>query len=84
MTNSYFQTQYTTVATPFGMYEWTVMPMGCRNAPATHQWRMNAALHQFVGTICHVYLDDFVIWSQLLDEHEQNVRLILEALRNRA
>lgn len=36
MTNSFFQTKvhpdnikYTSVTTPFGLYEWTVMPMGC-------------------------------------------------------
>ena len=31
--------------------------------------------------ICHVYLDDIVIWSNSLDEHICNVRKIMEALR---
>ncbi|GJE98689.1 polyprotein [Phanerochaete sordida] len=88
MTNSFFQTrvhpddvQYTAVTTPFGLYEWLVMPQGCRNAPATHQRRMFQALRHLVGTICHVYLDDIVIWSQTLDEHRANVELVLDALR---
>lgn len=88
MTNSFFQTRvhpddvpFTAVNTPFGLYEWTVMPQGCRNAPATHQRRMFAALRDHIGTICHVYLDDIVIWSQSLEEHRRNVATVLEALR---
>jgi hypothetical protein len=67
MTNSFFQTRvhpddvkFTAVMTPFGLYEWVVMPMGCRNAPATHQRMMNQALRKYIGVICHVYLDDIV------------------------
>ena len=88
MTNSFFQTRvhpddvkFTAVMTPFGLYEWVVMPMGCRNAPATHQRRMNQALRKYIGKICHVYLDDIVIWSSSVEEHKRNVRTILRALR---
>ena len=88
MTNSFFQTRvhpddvkFTAVMTPFGLYEWVVMPMGCKNAPATHQRRMNQALHKYIGRICHVYLDDIVIWSSSIEEHQENVRTILKALR---
>jgi hypothetical protein len=33
-----------------------------------------------IGKICHVYLDDIIIWSQSVTEHIKNVQLILEAL----
>jgi len=76
MTNSFFQTRVhlddvhlTAISTPFGLYEWPVMPMGGCNAPATHQRRMTAALRHLIGKICHVYLDDIIIWSQTLDKH---------------
>ena len=89
MTNSFFQTRvhpddvkFTAVMTPFGLYEWVVMPMGCKNAPATHQRRMNQALRKYIGKICHVYLDDIVIWSGSIEEHRQNVETILQALRD--
>lgn len=87
MTNAFFQTRVhpedvhlTAVTTPFGLYEWLVMPMGCRNAPAMHQRRMCTALCPFIGKICHVYLDDIVIWSSSIAEHLRNVEMILKAL----
>jgi hypothetical protein len=88
MTNSFFQTRMhpndvnlTAVNTPWGLYEWVVMPMGIKNAPAIHQRRVTAALRPFIGRFCHVYLDDIVIWSKTLDEHTQNVILVLDALK---
>src|SRR5271169_4812748 len=71
----------TVVTTPFGAYEWTVMPMGFRNSPSIHQRRVTSALREFIGKICHIYLDDIVIWSQNIEEHIQNVRTIMAALR---
>ena len=88
MTNSFLQTQVhpddihlTAVCTPWGLYEWTVMPMGGCNAPSTHQRQMTDALRHLIGKICHVYLDNIIIWSQTVEEHEQNVTKVLEALR---
>ncbi|KAJ3568444.1 hypothetical protein NP233_g5716 [Leucocoprinus birnbaumii] len=87
MTNAFFQTRmhpddikYTACRTPFGLYEWTVMPMGLRNSPSTQQRRVTAALRHLIGKICHVYLDDIVIWSDSLEEHFRNVRKVLDAL----
>lgn len=89
MTNSFFQTlvhpddiHLTAVLTPFGLYKWVAMPMGCRNAPATHQRHMNAVLRHLIGKICHVYLDNIIIWLQDVDEHHTNVSLVLQALRD--
>ena len=88
MTNSFFQTcvhpddiHLTAVTMPFGMYEWTVMPMGGRNAPTTHQRHMCSVLRHLIGDICHIYLDDIVIWSQSIAEHIVNVCRVLDALR---
>jgi hypothetical protein len=87
MTDSFFQTKVhpddihlTAVTTPFGLYEWTVMPMGYRNAPSIHQRRVTAALRKYLGKFCHIYLDDIIVWSQDIVEHEKNVRLIFQAL----
>ena len=58
MTNSFFQTRMhpdhihlTAVSTPFGLYEWLVMPMGLRNVPSIHQRRVTHALRDLLGCI---------------------------------
>jgi hypothetical protein len=41
---------------------------------------MTDALWKYLGKICHVYMDNIIIWSQTTQEHERNVWTILEAL----
>ena len=43
---------------------------------------MTAALRQHLGKICHIYLDDIIIWSQTAEEHIKNVCTILQALKD--
>lgn len=38
------------------------------------------ALRPLIGRICHVYIDDIVIWSQTVEEHTKNIRTVLSAL----
>jgi hypothetical protein len=87
-TDSFFQTKlhpdsikYTAVSTPLGLYEWLVMPQGLRNAPAIQQRRVTAALRDLIGITCHVYLDDIVIWSETVEQHEKDIRNVFEALK---
>jgi len=89
MTNSFFQThilpehiKFTAILTHFGLWEWIVMLMDCHNAPAIHQQCISLALKDHIEKICHVYLDDIIIWSQSLEEHKENVAAILATLRN--
>jgi hypothetical protein len=86
--NAYYQTSVaeedrhkTAFKTPFGMYEWCVMPQGLCNAPATFQRYMNWVLRDYIGKICAVYIDDIAIWSSSVEEHERNVKSVLDALR---
>ena len=72
----------TAVSTPLGTYEWQVMRMGFHNAPSIHQRRVTNALRKYIGKICHIYLDDIVIWLNLVEEHVSNVRLVMQALRD--
>lgn len=88
-TNAFFQTRMqeaniplTAVKTPWGLVEWVVMPMGLTNAPATHQaCLLEEALGELVNSICMVYLDEIVIYSNSFSQHEKHVRAVLDHLR---
>ena len=89
MTNSFFQTRVhpddiplTAVTTPFGLYEWTVMPQGLKNSPPIHQRWMNLALCEHIGKFCHIYIDDIIIWSNSIDEHKWHINIIMKALKS--
>ena len=69
-------------STPFGHYEWKVLPMGLSNAPATFQAEMNRIFkNKGLGQYVAVYLDDILVYSRTLQEHLEHLRLVLQVLR---
>src|SRR6266508_5734234 len=48
----------TVFITPWGLFEWNVMPFGLCNAPAIFQRLMNHILRKYLGDFTFVYLDD--------------------------
>ena len=64
--------------TPAGLYEYTVMSFGLRNAPATFQRMMNMVVFGLEG--CAVYLDDVVVFSDSWDTHVQRIRALFGRL----
>ncbi|BBG93112.1 hypothetical protein Prudu_001024, partial [Prunus dulcis] len=58
----------TAFVTPFGHYEWNVMPFGLKNAPSEFQNIMN----EIFNTYSHfsiVYIDDVLIFSESIEQH---------------
>ena len=53
--------------TPTGLYQYTVMPFGMKNAPATFQRMINHLIQNLDG--CDGYIDDVVIYSETLEKH---------------
>lgn len=72
-----WKTAFTTL---FGLYEYTVMPMGLASAPSIFQRFMNGILAPFLGRTCFAYLDDVIIFSNSEVEHKKHVTEILEAI----
>src|ERR1700683_925734 len=68
--------------TPWGLYEWVVMPQGLCNGPASFQRFMNEILREYIGKFCQVFIDDIAIYSNSVEEHKRHVALILQTLRN--
>lgn len=71
----------TAFGTRFGSFEYQVMPFGLCNAPATFQSLINTTFHDMVDQFVVAYLDDILIFSRTLEEHEDNVRKVLARLR---
>ncbi len=68
----------TAFRTPFGLYEYRVMPFGLMNAPSVFMSAMNDLLEGLPFVV--VYLDDILIFSQSAEEHAEHVRQVLEKI----
>jgi len=64
-----------------GMFRYRTMPFGLTNAVATFQRLMDLVLSGVSLDICIAYLDDTIIHSATLEQHLQNVELILQKLQ---
>ena len=71
----------TAFRTRYGLFETLVMPFGLTNAPASFQHFINDILRPFLDQFCTAYLDDILIYSPSLGEHQEHVRKILKALQ---
>ena len=70
----------TAFSTDKGHFEFTRMPFGLKNAPATFQRAMNNVLQGLIGDVCYVYLDDIIIMGHSLQNHLKNVKTVLKRL----
>ena len=71
----------TAFVTRYGLYEYTVLPLGLCNAPSTFQRLMNNVLGDYVDKFALVYLDDILVYSKNENEHEAHLRLVFDRLR---
>lgn len=66
--------------TPDHFLQYTVMPFGLRNAPATFQRLMSTVLNGVEH--CEVYLDDIVAYSSTWSEHVRTLTEIFDRLHS--
>jgi len=70
----------TAFLTSQGLFEYNVLPMGLRNSPAVFMRLMNDTFRDCAGYVM-VFLDDIVVYSDSLEDHERHVRAALQKLR---
>ena len=73
--------EITTSVTQYGSYDFLVMPFGLTNIRATFCNLMNDVLFDYFDAVVVVYLDDIVVYSQTLIEHEKHLRMVFQRLR---
>jgi hypothetical protein len=70
----------TAITTPFGLFKFPFMSFGLRNAAQTFQRFMDDTLRGL--NLCFAYLDDILVFSRSLTEHEQHLRVLFARLRS--
>jgi len=70
----------TTFTTPFGLFEFEVMPFGLHNAPASFQRMINHVLSD-CWSFARAYIDDIVIFSRSWEEHFIHLHKVLNSLK---
>ena len=71
----------TAFVTRYGLFEYTVLPLGLCNAPSTFQRVMNSVMGEYIDDFVLVYLDDILVFSSTEYEHENHLRLVFQQLR---
>ena len=64
-----------------GLWQFTVMPFGLCNAPATFERLMERVLHGLSWKQCLVFLDDIIVFSKTFSEHLDILREVFNRLK---
>ena len=64
----------TAFTTPFGHYEWNVMPFGLKNAPSKFQNVMNDIMNPY-SHFSIVYIDDVLVFSNSIEQDYKHLKL---------
>jgi len=64
--------------TCYGAFEWLVIPFGLTNAPAAFQHFMNDVFSDLLDVCIVVYLDDILIYSDDITQHQNHVKEVLK------
>jgi hypothetical protein len=62
----------------YGLYEYLVMSFGLTNAPAHFMYLMNSVFMLELDQFVMVSIDDILVYSKSMEEHEEHLRTVLQ------
>jgi hypothetical protein len=65
----------------YGLYEYLVMSFGMTNASAHFMYLMNSVVMPELDQFVVVFIDDILLYSKSVEEHEEHHQIILQWLR---
>ena len=76
-----YSQEKTAFSTHSGLQEFKRIPFGLVNVPATIQRLMEAILTVLARGVCHVYLNDLLVFGRTLEEHNRHLGQVLRRIR---
>ena len=73
----------TAFRTRYGHYEFLRMPFGLTNAPTAFMDLMNRVFHPYLDQFVVVFINDILVYSRDVQEHEQHLKIVLQILREK-
>jgi hypothetical protein len=72
----------TAFTTRYGLFEYLVMSFGLTNAPPHFIYLMNSVFMLELDKFVVVFIDDILIYSRSMEEHEEHLQIVLQQLRD--
>ena len=66
-----------TFRTRYGHYEFSMMPFGLMNAPATFMDLMNRVFYPYLDQFFIMFIDDILVYLKNAKEHAFHLRIVL-------
>ena len=72
--------KHTSFRTPLGVFCYTVMPFGLKNAGATYQRAMNTIFRDHLWKMVECYVDDIAVKSRNKNDHLRDLRTMFDIM----
>jgi hypothetical protein len=72
----------TAFKTRFEHYDFIVLPFGLMNAPGVFMSLINGVFREYLDKFVQVFIDNILIYSRVMEEHDEKFFLVLQCLRD--